>query len=257
MDTPERDRIIDGFRRGEINVLSSCNLISEGFDVPGIHGAILLRPTQSLALYLQQVGRAFRPEAGKDKAVILDHAGNSVGPRGHGLPDADREWSLAGRDRKAKVKLEESVRQCERCYAAYPSRVHKCPECGWTPAPMTRMVDAREGELEEVDREAEREREREARRRAQGQARTVDELVSRLGLSTAAARHVMEARAEKAQLRATLQSLVDDHRHHLKVEVLTSREILELKPKKLREWIENLTLMRNDREAARVEQANA
>jgi DNA repair protein RadD len=251
MESGERERIIGGFRRGEINVLSSCNLISEGFDVPGIHGAILLRPTQSLALYLQQVGRAFRPEAGKVKAVILDHAGNSVGPRGHGLPDADREWSLAGRDRKAKVKPEESVRQCERCYAAYPSRVHKCPECGWTPAPMTRMVDAVDGELEEVDRDAAREREAERRRQAQGRARTVDELMSKLGMNERQAKHVMEAREEKARLRSTLQSLVDDHRYRTRVELLTSREILELKPKKLREWIAKLEGERD------VEQADA
>jgi DNA repair protein RadD len=251
MESGERERIIGGFRRGEINVLSSCNLISEGFDVPGIHGAILLRPTQSLALYLQQVGRAFRPEAGKVKAVILDHAGNSVGPRGHGLPDADREWSLAGRDRKAKVKPEESVRQCERCYAAYPSRVHKCPECGWTPAPMTRMVDAVDGELQEVDREAQREREAELRRQVQGRARTVDELMSKLGMNERQAKHVMEAREEKARLRSTLQSLVDDHRYRTRVELLTSREILELKPKKLREWIAKLEGERD------VEQADA
>jgi DNA repair protein RadD len=248
MDMVERERIIGDFRAGKVNVLTSCDLISEGFDVPGIHGAILLRPTQSLALYLQQVGRAFRPEAGKERAIILDHAGNSVGPRGHGLPDADREWSLAGRDRKAKVKPDESVRQCEKCYAAYNARLHKCPECGWTPTVIARRVDQVDGELKEVDRDVERQREideREKRRRAQGQARTIDELVSRAGVSEGAARHILEARAEKARLRAELQQLVDDHRRATGPTVLTTREILELKPKKLREWIESLMLLRN------------
>lgn len=256
MDAGERDRIIGDFRGGRMNVLTSCDLISEGFDVPGIHGTILLRPTQSLSLYLQQVGRGFRPEAGKDRATILDHAGNSIGPRGHGLPDADREWSLAGRDKKAKVKPDESVRQCERCYAAYASRLHKCPECGWMPAPASRTVDAVAGDLAEVDKDAQRAREeseREARRRAQGMAQTVDELVSRVGMSEGRARHVIEAREEKRRMRMKLQGLVDDHRRVFGIMPLTPREILELKPKALRKWIDDMMLLRNSTEETNVE----
>ena len=75
-------------------MLTNCGLISEGLDVPGVVGAILLRPTKSLALYLQQVGRALRPAPGMSKALILDHAGNTYR---HGLVDAPRAWSLDGR----------------------------------------------------------------------------------------------------------------------------------------------------------------
>ena len=94
MDRVRRREIVRDFGRGAINVLASCDLISEGFDVPGIVGAILLRPTWSLALYLQQVGRALRTAPGKDRAIILDHVGNHLR---HGLPDDPRDWSLLGR----------------------------------------------------------------------------------------------------------------------------------------------------------------
>lgn len=202
MEDGERARVIGDFRAGKINVLSSCDLISEGFDVPGIHGAILLRPTQSLALYLQQVGRAFRVEKGKASAIILDHAGNTLGPSGHGLPDAEREWSLAGRDRKAKKPMDETVRQCERCFAAFSSRHHACPECGWIPAPKPRTIETRDGELEEVDLARAREEMIASRRVEQGSAKGLDQLIElgrRRGMKNPEgwAKHVMTARERR------------------------------------------------------------
>ena len=97
-DINERDAAIRRFRDGTIKILSNVELFGEGFDVPCIEAAILLRPTQSLGLYLQQVGRSLRPNPGKDYAVILDHAGNC---ERHGLPDDEREWTLAGREKKS------------------------------------------------------------------------------------------------------------------------------------------------------------
>ena len=95
-DTPKDERrdLIRALGTGEVQILTNCGLISEGLDVPGVVGAILLRPTKSLALYLQQVGRALRPAPGKAKALILDHAGNTYR---FGLADAPRAWSLDGR----------------------------------------------------------------------------------------------------------------------------------------------------------------
>lgn len=71
-------RALAAFARGEIKVLSNVALFGEGFDLPALDGVIMLRPTQSLALYLQQVGRALRPAPGKDRALILDFAGNAT-----------------------------------------------------------------------------------------------------------------------------------------------------------------------------------
>jgi DNA repair protein RadD len=92
----KRRALIQALGTGELQVLTNCGLISEGLDVPAATAAILLRPTKSLALYLQQVGRALRPAPGKSKALILDHAGNTYR---HGPADAPRAWSLDGRAR--------------------------------------------------------------------------------------------------------------------------------------------------------------
>ena len=74
LPTVERDRLIAGLGNGEIEVLTSCEIISEGLDVPAVGAVILLRPTKSLTLYLQQIGRGMRPAPGKAALVVLDHA---------------------------------------------------------------------------------------------------------------------------------------------------------------------------------------
>jgi superfamily II DNA or RNA helicase len=80
----------------------------------------LVRPTQSLTLHLQQIGRALRPKP--HKAVILDHAGNLLE---HGLPDEDRLWSLDGMKRsKSQLKT------CPQCQAINPFKAVLCEACG-------------------------------------------------------------------------------------------------------------------------------
>ncbi len=92
-ETSERKRnaILDRFRRGEILILSNCGIVTEGFDVPAIEVVQCVRPTQSLVLWLQMIGRALRPSEGKNFAQVIDHTENW---KYHGLPDDDREWSL-------------------------------------------------------------------------------------------------------------------------------------------------------------------
>jgi superfamily II DNA or RNA helicase len=98
----DRDRLIAGLGTGEIELLTSCDLISEGLDVTNVGAVILLRPTKSLTLYLQQVGRGMRPAPGKEALVVLDHVGNVIK---HGLPDQERKWSLAGVEETKKPPL--------------------------------------------------------------------------------------------------------------------------------------------------------
>lgn len=93
----ERKKIIDDFRSGRIKVLSNCSLITEGFDVPDCDVVQLVRPTKSLAMYLQMVGRGLRPNDGKKECVILDHA-NCV--KTHGFPDDERRWTLDSKKKK-------------------------------------------------------------------------------------------------------------------------------------------------------------
>ncbi len=129
-----RERIIEDFRRGALDILCNVDLISEGFDVPDCGCSILLRPTQSLTLYIQQSMRCMRYREGK-RAVIIDHVGNYAR---FGMPDADRSWSLEGR-KKQKHEASEpvNVRQCPECYAVFPvkddegSKIQICPECGY------------------------------------------------------------------------------------------------------------------------------
>ena len=111
---------------GEIKVLTSCQIISEGTDVPTVGGAILLRPTQSLSLYLQQVGRCLRPAEGKKFAIINDHVGNSIT---HGLPNQPRDWSLEGKKIREKVKAP-PLKICDGCFAVVPISATECPDCG-------------------------------------------------------------------------------------------------------------------------------
>jgi superfamily II DNA or RNA helicase len=141
-----RARILNGLGNGTVDVVTSCDLISEGTDIPAIGCAILLRPTQSLGLYLQQVGRALRTSDGKSNAIILDHVGNVLT---NGLPDEEREWSLDGEARKKKKKDQEQtirVDQCDKCYAIYePAPV--CPVCGHVKEIKDDIPKQVEGEL--------------------------------------------------------------------------------------------------------------
>ena len=143
-----RRQMIADLGTGKIQVLSSCMIISEGTDVPSVTGAILLRPTQSVSLYLQMVGRCLRPADGKKEAIILDHVGNSLV---HGLPDDPREWSLEGRKKREK-QAAPPVKVCPGCYAAIPSAVQECPECGHEFEDERRELAQIDGDLEEVCR---------------------------------------------------------------------------------------------------------
>lgn len=171
-DTHERDRdaAIDSFKRGEILVLCNVDLFGEGFDVPAIEAVALLRPTQSLGLYLQQVGRALRILPGKQKAIILDHAGNSSR---FGFPDDVREWSLDGKD-KSKSDDAPPIRKCPKCFAVLRMHVRVCTECGLTFEVVSRQIDQLDGELEEVDT---KQLEREQRLLEQGAAKSLDDLI--------------------------------------------------------------------------------
>lgn len=198
MDRAVRKELVRDFARGQVQVLTSVDVISEGFDVAGIVGAILARPTQSLSLYLQQVGRALRTAPGKDAAIILDHVGNSTR---HGLPDDPREWSLLGREKSGKKgAANEAVRQCEKCYACSPAAASKCRECG-APFPVkVRQIEEVAGTLSEV--EIARARRDEVRARAA--AETLEDLIAfgqSRGYKNPAgwARHVHQARQAKGR----------------------------------------------------------
>lgn len=127
----ERSRIISDFRCGRIQILCNVDLISEGFDVPDCECAILLRPTQSLTLYIQQAMRCMRFVDGK-RAVIIDHVGNYAR---FGLPDDDREWNLEKKPKKLREETDGiKAKMCPECFLTFspPDNSEKiiCPHCG-------------------------------------------------------------------------------------------------------------------------------
>ena len=167
----QRDHLVRQLATGELSVLVTVDVVSEGFDCPAAEAAILLRPTQSLGLYLQQVGRVLRPANGKDAALILDHVGNV---HRHGFPDDHRDWSLDDRLKRSRAGgAAPCVRTCEVCFAAFaPAPI--CPCCG-TPAKLsTREIKQRDGELQELARDAVAR----SRRRDVGRARSLPELLA-------------------------------------------------------------------------------
>jgi len=149
-DDEKRQKTLDGLGNGTVDVVCSCDLISEGTDIPAIGCAILVRKTTSEGLYLQQVGRALRPSEGKDYAIILDHVGNTIT---HGLPHQLRAWSLEGRP-KAKRKGDRSpdalqTRQCPACYTVH-EKSPSCPDCGHVYQAEREMIVV-DGELRDAE----------------------------------------------------------------------------------------------------------
>lgn len=153
MDDKERSRIVGAFRAGDLDVMVNVDLFGEGFDVPAMVYAGLCRPTKSLALHLQQVGRALRIFEGKEQAIICDHAGNALS--GLGLPDDAREWTLEGRKKRKGGAVNDDaipIRQCPECYRVTASTVKVCPGCGFEHATVYRPPAWEEGELFELER---------------------------------------------------------------------------------------------------------
>jgi superfamily II DNA or RNA helicase len=195
-DPLRRDATVARFAAGELQVLVTVDVVSEGFDIPASGCAILLRPTQSLGLYLQQVGRVLRPAPGKAAAIVLDHVGNV---HRHGFPDDPRDWSLDDRLRTGRGggQAAPSVRTCPACFAAFkPAPL--CPCCGAACAPPPRTIRQQDGELKELQREAVRQRSAERKK-----ARTLQELIhvgQARGMKNPVgwAKHVYFARQQRA-----------------------------------------------------------
>ncbi|MFC3088507.1 DEAD/DEAH box helicase [Tabrizicola soli] len=163
--------------RGETRVLCCVDVISEGFDLPSIDACLLMRPTQSLSLYLQQVGRVLRTvyadgfdldtmpgrlaaiAAGpKPRATVVDCAGNW---HRHGHPLKARTWCLEGEEptRKKHTHTEDgediSSRRCDACLQVYQTPATVCPYCGTEHGPDPRIPAAVAAEMRLVQRQEE------------------------------------------------------------------------------------------------------
>jgi superfamily II DNA or RNA helicase len=155
-DRAVRREYIKRFRDGRLTVLVNVDLFGEGFDVPACECVIMARPTGSLAVYLQQFGRALRLMLGKLYGLIIDMVGNF---KRHGYPDKFHAWSLDRRDKKAKVIPDPELIDltgCRHCSKPYERVLPACPWCGMEPpAPVggARTLDVVDGDMTLLDRE--------------------------------------------------------------------------------------------------------
>lgn len=125
LDKGARRELVEMLGDGRLHGLSACEIVSEGFDLPVVTAAILLRPTASLSMHLQQIGRVLRTHSNKERAIIIDHAGNL---HKHGAAEDEREWSLGARKKK-KGKTAVMMKDCPQCYCCVALACKFCPEC--------------------------------------------------------------------------------------------------------------------------------
>jgi superfamily II DNA or RNA helicase len=148
MNDEDRADVLEGLADGRMQVVTSCELIGEGLDVKNVVAVQMLRPTESLSLFMQMVGRAMRLMDGKECAYVLDHVGNVLK---HGFASAPRTWSLEG-TRKAPKPAGQAIRTCEQCFSVH-ERSPVCPFCEYEyPIQEKRLTSMKmvEGKLIEI-----------------------------------------------------------------------------------------------------------
>lgn len=151
----ERDEILARLESGDLELVTNCQVLTEGWDMPDVGCCIMARPTKSMGLFRQMVGRVLRPAKGKDHALVLDHAGAVFQ---HGFVEDPVKWTLT-EDRKAKNEANESRKltpsnrllECSQCKAIRTGG-KPCPHCGFMPRRGGEYHHVRDGELAHLDR---------------------------------------------------------------------------------------------------------
>jgi len=147
-DTQERYEIIEGFKEGYIKLISSVGVLTTGFDAPNAEVGIMARPTKSLMLSVQMIGRLLRIHPGKDKALILDHAGNFERLGFHTDPMPQELCKLQKGDKK-KTKEIVLPKPCPKCKFMRPVKVNICPNCAFEAKSQNEIFEEA-GELRKI-----------------------------------------------------------------------------------------------------------
>ena len=173
----QRRKILESFRNGSFKILCNVGIISEGVSIDEVTCCMLLRPTESVALGIQQMMRCMRYLPGKTSKII-DFVANYTRV---GLPDDEREWSL-GEPLKRKKQLNENgdfyIRSCPECFMTFKT-APVCPFCGTEYPLHPREIKAREEvELRRITSEetARVEEEKKKARMEVGKCKTLDDL---------------------------------------------------------------------------------
>lgn len=172
----QRQEIMEKFKNGKFKILCNVGLISEGITIPNCDVCLLLRPTMSLALYIQQSMRCLTPNG--NKSIIIDYVGNF---QRHMLPTDDREWTLGGTVKKPTVNENGSyaIRQCPHCFKVFKT-TSICPYCGYQyevkGRELKNMESVKLKKIEEVQKK-ELENSKKKMRQEVGRANTKEELI--------------------------------------------------------------------------------
>lgn len=149
----QRELAMELFREGKVNILVNAELYGEGVDVPDCECVILLRPTESLTLFIQQTMRAMRYQPNK-QAIIIDHVGNYVR---HGLPNTEHDWleHFNGSNKKSDSNNSIPIKECPECFGVVESAYTVCPYCGYEfpKEEIQELTVDESAELEEVTEE--------------------------------------------------------------------------------------------------------
>jgi DNA repair protein RadD len=151
----DRDEILARLECGDLELVSNCQVLTEGWDMPDVACCILARPTKSMGLFRQMVGRVIRPAEGKDHALVLDHAGAVFQ---HGFIEDPVVWTL-DEDRKAETPAQEArtlspsdrLLECSQCQAIRTAG-KPCGHCGFMPKRPGEYLHVIDGDLAHLQR---------------------------------------------------------------------------------------------------------
>jgi superfamily II DNA or RNA helicase len=147
----QRDEILKQLANGDVTVVCNCQVLTEGFDAPDVGCIVLARPTKSMGLYRQMIGRGLRPAPGKGDCIVLDHSGATDR---HGRVE-DAVWWTLQEDQKARTAAragecgadhERKLLTCTECHAICVAG-KPCPECGHLPKRPGQHLDILDGDL--------------------------------------------------------------------------------------------------------------
>lgn len=124
--TDERERVLTDFKSGRIRAVTNVNVLTTGFNHPGVDALIMLRPTKSTSLYVQMMGRGMRNAPGKTNCLVLDFAGNIFE---HGPVDLI-EIKACNRTGQADV-TKSAAKECPSCRSIVAAAKRVCEDCGY------------------------------------------------------------------------------------------------------------------------------
>lgn len=273
----ERADALAALSSGRVKIVTFAMLLVEGVDCPAIGCVIMLRPTMSLASYLQVIGRGLRTIYAKGMpldTIEQRHAAIAAGPKGpkcfvldhadlwsrHGFADQDREWSLDGMKKKKGKKKDPDdatidLKQCPKCFLVQDP-APCCSGCGHIFESAGRSVEHVDGELKEITEDVQSKL-RQQQRSAQSAAKSVEDMMRQLGYSRGRAEAIVKAREEKSELRTALIADLQEWRRKTGqgVDVFgleSMSDLKQYKPKALRELREAFDSHRDSYAAGRT-----